>query len=121
MILWARTFGSRAGDELLLTLTGPEGEVISDSNPAGENPGHGLSAIGRKLKTGSWPPGRYTGTAKLIRSGQDLDRLQITTVMALGPRAYPYASSTEPPYDRTDGPRRKPQAKRFGKHGTVGL
>ncbi|MBL9050772.1 MAG: M23 family metallopeptidase [Tabrizicola sp.] len=81
LVLWVRTFGQRSGDELLLTLSGPEGAVISEAIPLEKTQAMAFRAIGRKLKTEGWPPGIYTGTASLLRFGQELDRLQISVTV----------------------------------------
>lgn len=78
LVVWAYTFGPRAGDELDLSITGPEGEVIAARQPIEKTQAQAFRAIGRKLKTEGWPSGAYDGTAILIRNGIQLDRMQIS-------------------------------------------
>lgn len=83
LVIWAFTFGPRAGDKLTLSITGPDGEVIAESLPFEKTQAQAFRAIGRKLKTERWPPGSYEGTASMLRDGALLDQRRIT--VRIGP------------------------------------
>lgn len=81
LVLWAYVFGTQAGDALLLTITGPEGEVISERVTLEKTQSLAFRAVGRKLRTASWPPGQYQGTATLFRDRAEVDRMAITLTL----------------------------------------
>lgn len=83
LVVWAYYFGPQAGDELMLTLSGPAGEVFSHSILIEKTQALAFRAGGQKLKTPAWPTGIYDGTATLSRDGTMLDRMQIS--VAVGP------------------------------------
>lgn len=75
LVFWAHFFGLRAGDELHLLLTGPEGEVIAtDVKQMTKNRARQFTAVGRRVR-GAWAPGTYTGVAELVRGGQPIDAI----------------------------------------------
>lgn len=82
LVVWAYLFGTRAGDALLLTITGPTGEVITERVGLEKTQALAFRAVGRKLKAESWPPGAYEGTAILIRDRQELDRMAISVTIS---------------------------------------
>ncbi|THD84968.1 M23 family metallopeptidase [Aliigemmobacter aestuarii] len=78
LVIWGYYFGNRAGDELRLTITGPEGEVISETVPLDRTQAQAFRAVGKRLRGPSgWPVGDYTGEAVLIRAGAEIDRIVI--------------------------------------------
>lgn len=83
LVVWAFAFGPRVGDELTLSITGPDGAVIAESLPMDKTQAQAFRAIGRKLKTEGWPPGSYEGTASMLRDGALLDQRRIT--VRIGP------------------------------------
>lgn len=72
MVGWAHLFGVRQGDQLALSVTGPDGDVITDTVTIDRTQARSFRAIGRKADT--WPAGEYTATAVLMRDGIELDR-----------------------------------------------
>jgi Peptidase family M23 len=78
LVVWAYLFGARAGDALVLTITGPAGAVITERVLLEKTQALAFRAVGRKLKADSWPPGTYEGTATLIRDQQEMDRMAIS-------------------------------------------
>ncbi|MEH7828386.1 M23 family metallopeptidase [Gemmobacter denitrificans] len=78
LVVWAYLFGTRAGDRLQLTLTGPQGEVVADTIALDRTQAQAMRAIGRKLRDSRWPPGRYQGQAILLRDGAEVDRAILT-------------------------------------------
>jgi hypothetical protein len=69
LVLWALMFGGRAGDLVELTITGPEGPVLSQTEPLDRPQALFYRAAGRRTPAGGWPAGRYTGTVRLLREG----------------------------------------------------
>lgn len=82
LVVWALYFGAQAGDEIVLSITGPQGEVTAQRIPIETQSALAFRAVGRKLKTTGWPPGRYEGTAALFRDGAQIDR--IATSISVG-------------------------------------
>lgn len=72
LVIWAHLFGPRQGDELTLSITGPEGEVIADTVTIDRTQARSFRAIGRK--GAGWPAGDYTASVVLTRDGIELDR-----------------------------------------------
>lgn len=79
LVFWAHLFGTRTGDILNLRIEGPDG-VFSDTNVSlDRSQARAFRASGRKFTTRSAAPGRYTGTAILIRNGTEVDRIEAET------------------------------------------
>ncbi|MFZ0096894.1 MAG: M23 family metallopeptidase [Gemmobacter sp.] len=76
LVFWAYLFGTRAGDQLQLDLTGPEGAVAQDTITLERTQAQSFRAIGRKLRSDRWPAGIYTGAAELRRDGALIDRFE---------------------------------------------
>ena len=72
LVVWVYLYGGRAGDALLLDITGPQGVVITERVLLEKTQAQLFRAVGRKLKAAAWPPGTYTGTAKLLRAGTEI-------------------------------------------------
>ncbi|WP_264210507.1 M23 family metallopeptidase [Leisingera thetidis] len=72
-VFWAYAFGGRAGDSLELTVAGPEGELVSQRETLTKNQAQFFRAAGRRLRGGHWPAGTYTGRARLLRNGDEVD------------------------------------------------
>ena len=83
LVLWAYAFGSRAGDTMALTIAGPGGEVLNEIQALDRTQARFFRAAGKRLTTANWPPGSYTGTAQLLRSGTVID--QYTSTLTLTP------------------------------------
>jgi hypothetical protein len=69
LILWAHLFGTRAGDRLSLTVTGPGGTVIAETVTLDRTQARAYRHVGRRAP----PPGPYTATVTLIRDGAVLE------------------------------------------------
>ena len=81
LVLWAHVFGARAGDTLLIRITGPEGRLLAESLPLEKTQARLFRAAGKRLKTAGWPLGPYQGTARLIRNGTEVDQFTLTTTL----------------------------------------
>jgi len=68
LILWAEIFRTRAGDEVVMTITGPSGEAVLDLRKTLEK-GHArrLLFAGRKRKPLFWSAGDYKGEITIVR------------------------------------------------------
>ena len=78
LVIWSYVFGPRTGDVIALSIEGPQGEVLTRRIRFEKSQPRAFRAIGRKLPTGGWPQGSYSGTATFIRDGDRLDEQQIT-------------------------------------------
>ena len=80
LVIYGYYFGSRAGDTVRLTITGPDGTVIEDDVALEKTQAQGFRAIGKKRRGGQWPAGSYDGAVSLFRDGTVIDSLtaQIT-------------------------------------------
>ena len=74
LVLWAELHGSRAGDLLTLTISGPDGGLLSENIQLDKPQARLFRAAGKRLTTKGWPPGTYSGTAIFTRDGTELDR-----------------------------------------------
>lgn len=83
LVVWAFFYGPRAGDALLVTLSGPEGQVFSDRVELEKTQAQAFRAVGRKLTATSWPAGAYRAEVVLIRNGEPIDRLDLA--VSVGP------------------------------------
>ncbi|MES2969881.1 MAG: M23 family metallopeptidase [Pseudomonadota bacterium] len=77
LVVWAYTFGTKAGDMIDLSLTGPDEVVIADTIPLDRAQAQSFRAIGRKLRD-VWPHGTYQGSAGLTRNGETVDQSEVT-------------------------------------------
>lgn len=73
LVVWAYLFGPRAGDALLLTLTGPSGAVLTERVMLEKTQALAFRAVGKRLLTAGWPPGRYEARVELLRRGEAID------------------------------------------------
>lgn len=67
LVLWGYAFGTRAGDTMELTMTGPRGwshdQLVEFSKPQAQL----FRATGKKRPANGWPKGQYDGTVTLMR------------------------------------------------------
>src|SRR5690606_12130563 len=61
LVIWAYGFGSRAGDELLIEIVGPDGVVLSETVTLDSPQAQYFRAIGRRTPTEGWSAGDYMG------------------------------------------------------------
>jgi murein DD-endopeptidase MepM/ murein hydrolase activator NlpD len=78
LIIWAYYFGPRTSDEIALTLSGPDGEVVSTRARIEKTQPLAMRFAGAKPALESWPAGAYQGTATMFRDGAMIDQRQIT-------------------------------------------
>jgi hypothetical protein len=78
LVMWVYVFGTRAGDQMAIAITGPEGEVIRDTVTFDKTQAQAFRAIGKRLTVPAWPVGTYSGSAVLIREGKPLDQADVS-------------------------------------------
>ena len=83
LVLWAYVFGSRAGDTLQFTITGPQGEVLHTTATLDKTQAQLFRANGKRLTTATWPAGSYQGRITLMRGEARID--QITAEVQITP------------------------------------
>jgi murein DD-endopeptidase MepM/ murein hydrolase activator NlpD len=81
LVIWAAYFGPRAGDQLTLSITGPQGEVIRQTIPVERTQALAFRAIGKRLPPGGWPAGAYSAEVVMIRGASELGRETITLTL----------------------------------------
>lgn len=77
LVVWGYAFGGRAGDEMQITLTGPQGEIVHQTAPVARAQAQFFRAAGKRGK-GAWPVGEYTGKVVFLRGGVALDARSVT-------------------------------------------
>ena len=75
MVFWAYAFGGREGDTLTLTIDGPSGNMIDQKATLKKDQAQFFRAAGKRLRQATWPAGLYTGIARLMREGAEVDRI----------------------------------------------
>ncbi len=73
LVVWGYIFGGQIGDEITLTINGPDGEVIDQTVVLDRNQSQLFRATGRKSPRSGWPAGAYTGSIAFIRGDEILD------------------------------------------------
>ena len=81
LVLWAAFFGGRAGDEVRIAITGPNGTVHEDAVPVERDQAQFFRASGRRAPAGGWAPGRYEGRAALVRDGETVEVQTASTLL----------------------------------------
>ena len=72
LVAWTSLFGLQTGDAILVWLTGPEGDILTERSVIEKPQAQAFRAVGRKLKAVVWPAGRYQSEAILQRRGVEL-------------------------------------------------
>jgi murein DD-endopeptidase MepM/ murein hydrolase activator NlpD len=78
LVLWAYAFGTRTGDVMSFTITGPNGEILNEQATLEKNQAQMFQAMGKRLKAAAWPPGTYQGLVTLTRDNAEIDRITVT-------------------------------------------
>lgn len=75
LVVYIFALGKVPGDRLVLTLLGPDGQVLADDESVFErSQAQYFQAVGLRRPDGGWPTGTYTGEATLIRDEAVIDR-----------------------------------------------
>ncbi len=80
IIGWAFYFGSRQGDTLTLTITGPQGTVHHTTYDQDQT-AQGYKFTGRRTPPAGWPPGEYILETRLVRNGTTINSLRSTATI----------------------------------------
>ena len=75
LVVFGYAHGGQAGDEVEITITGPEGEVISEIATLDRDQAQFFRAAGKKRPAAGWAAGRYVGSVELRRNGERVDGL----------------------------------------------
>ena len=81
LVLWVHYFGSRAGDRITLTITGPQGEILAETVMLDRTQAQGFRAVGKRLRAPNWPSGPYIGEISLIRDGATIDTRRVAATI----------------------------------------
>lgn len=74
LVLFGFTFGTLKDDVVRLTLTGPDGQIITQDHVLPRNHAQAFRAAGKKRRrTARWPAGTYTGQVTLLRDDAPID------------------------------------------------
>ncbi|MEP3346885.1 MAG: M23 family metallopeptidase [Litoreibacter sp.] len=78
LVLWGYAFGTRAGDQMEFSITGPQGwrhdQIVEFTKPQAQV----FRATGRKRPTDGWPRGTYEGVVTFMRGDQILSAETLT-------------------------------------------
>lgn len=70
IVFFARFINLEKGDRIQVVFSGPGGlEAEYTTDPLDRHKAHYVAHAGRKLTARQWPPGRYGGLVRLMRSG----------------------------------------------------
>jgi len=82
LVIYAFLFGTRQGDVIRLSLSGPQGTVIERDTLLKRTQAQSFRTIGKKLRGERWPAGAYQGTATLIRAGDVIESQELTLTIS---------------------------------------
>lgn len=80
LVLFAYGYGSRIGDAITFSITGPDGFQFDHTVTLTKAQARFMRAAGKKRRTAAWPSGIYSGTVTFLRDGRTVDQqtLQMT-------------------------------------------
>lgn len=81
LVLWGYVFGSRAGDELTLKITGPDGPFLMRPIVLDKTQAQLFRAIGKRGSSNGFAIGEYSGQITLSRDGKIIDEISVQTVV----------------------------------------
>lgn len=82
LVVFGFTFGTLKNDVMRLSLTGPQGKIITKDHVLPRNHAQAFRAVGKKRpRRADWPAGRYTATVTLLRKGRQIS--QETTALKI--------------------------------------
>lgn len=74
IVVWGYVFGGQAGDQMVLRIDGPSGQLMDEEIELEKTQSQLFRAVGKRAPTAGWPNGIYTGEVQLFRDGDELDR-----------------------------------------------
>ena len=81
MVLWGYAFGGLAGDQLQITITGPDGLVFENAANIDRTRALFFRAGGKRAPNTGWTAGDFTGTVTHLRDGAAIDSETITVTV----------------------------------------
>ena len=72
LVAWMWAINLERGDEIVVTLAGPGGELASNRETLDRHKAQYLLFAGKKRKGEAWPGGEYTAEANVLRGGKVL-------------------------------------------------
>ena len=78
LVLWSLLYGTRSGDILRFTITGPDGVIFDTTTTIDTAQAQSFRAMGKRLTLPSWPPGPYQGQITLTRNETQIDQIAAT-------------------------------------------
>jgi hypothetical protein len=77
LVFFARILNVRAGDEVRISIRGPDGLVLHQTSaPLARNRAIYVARGARRLQGERWPTGRYDGEAHLLRDGKVIGEIR---------------------------------------------
>ncbi len=76
LVFWALVYGAQKGDEIEITIVGPDGPVFTHRVALPKTQARLFRALGQTRPAIGWMEGQYFGSATLLRDGQEIDRMQ---------------------------------------------
>ena len=73
LVGWVHLFGTRGGDIVSFTMTGPDGITFSSTDTLPRNQARAFRASGRRTPATGWTKGAYTLDISLTRADQQID------------------------------------------------
>lgn len=70
LVIFGYAFGGKAGDQMRLQITGPQGAFMDETVTLDKNQAQFFRAVGKRLTTNAWPRGTYSGTVTLMRGAR---------------------------------------------------
>lgn len=81
MVIWTYLFGTRVGDTLFMSLTGPGGFKVEKTMTFDRTQAQSFRAIGKRRRDPRWPAGDYTAVAELRRGNAIIERRGFTRTL----------------------------------------
>lgn len=81
LVIYAFLFGTRAGDLIRLSLTGPGNTEIERDITLERTQAQSFRAFGKKRRADRWPAGEYAGIATLIRDSDVIETQTLTLTL----------------------------------------
>jgi hypothetical protein len=72
LVFFSYAFGGQQGDVIELEVTGPDGQIISNTSQLERDQAQYFRAAGKRLRTVRWPAGDYLGTVRILRDGRQI-------------------------------------------------
>lgn len=81
LVFWVHLYGTRAGDEIQMKITGPKDAFFDQTVTLDRTQAQAFRAGGRQLHEGNRVPGTYKGVARHIRDGLEIGVIRAQTVL----------------------------------------